>query len=127
MLAAAAKRTKRTLFDDPYRTLVSNSNKCNHNNIKKPTVFASLHSKLWMTMSSNARPLGGRVTLFFFLVSYMSTNTFDFQCLSNMSFPLAKSFHLLQQFRLLLYVVLVIAATLREVPMSSLGTARLCW
>ena len=35
MLAAAAKRTKRTLFDDPYRTLVSNSNKSNNNNIKK--------------------------------------------------------------------------------------------
>ena len=35
MLAAAAKLTKRTLFDDPYRTLVSNSNKSNNNNIKK--------------------------------------------------------------------------------------------
>ena len=66
MLAAAAKRTKRTLFDDPYRTLVSNSNKSNNNNIKikKPTACASFHEKLWMTMSWNARPLGGRVTLF---------------------------------------------------------------
>ena len=72
MLAAVAKRAKRTLFDDPYRTLVSNSNKCNHNNIKKPTVFASLHSKLWMTMSSNARPLGGRVTMFLSLFSLLN-------------------------------------------------------
>ena len=31
---------------------------------KKPTVSASVHSQLWMTMSWNARPLGERVTKF---------------------------------------------------------------
>ena len=65
MLAAVAKRAKLTFFDDPYRSLASNSNKSKKKNIKKPTVSASVHSKLWMTMSWNARPLGERDTMFF--------------------------------------------------------------
>ena len=64
MLAAVAKRTKLAFFDDPYRSLASNSNKSKKKNIKKPTVSASVHSKLWMTMSWNARPLGERDTMF---------------------------------------------------------------
>ena len=66
MLAAVAKRAKLAFFDDPYRSLASNSNKSKKKNIKKPTVSASVHSKLWMTMSWNARPLGERETMFFF-------------------------------------------------------------
>ena len=58
MLAAVAKRAKLAFFDDLYGSLASNSN------IKKPTVSASVHSKLWMTMFWNARPFGERDTLF---------------------------------------------------------------
>ena len=66
MLAAVAKRTKLAFFDDAYRSLASNSNKSKKKNIKKPTVSASVHSKLWMTMSWNARPLGERDTFLCF-------------------------------------------------------------
>ena len=51
-------------FDDPYRSLASNSNKSKKENIKRSTVSAGVHSKLWMTMSWNARPLGERDTMF---------------------------------------------------------------
>ena len=67
MLAAVAKRAQLTFFDDPYGSLASNSNKSKKKNNKKPTVSASVHSKLWMTISWNARPLGERDTLFFTL------------------------------------------------------------
>ena len=66
MLAAVAKRAKLAFFDDLYRCLASNSNKAKKKNIKKPTVSASVHSKLWMTMFWNARPLGERDTMFLF-------------------------------------------------------------
>ena len=66
MLAAVAKRAQLTFFDDPYGSLASNSNKSKKKNNKKPTVSASVHSKLWMTISWNARPLGERDTLFFY-------------------------------------------------------------
>ena len=46
MLAAVAKRAKLAFFDDPYKSLASNSNKSKKKNIKKPTVSASVHSKL---------------------------------------------------------------------------------
>ena len=45
MPAALAKRTKLTFFDDPYRSLASNSNKSKKENTKRSTVSAGVHSK----------------------------------------------------------------------------------
>ena len=69
-------------FDDPYRSLASNSNKSKKENIKKPTVSASVHSKLWMTMSWNARPLGERDTMLYVLSVFL----IYFMCLHGMLF-----------------------------------------
>ena len=65
MLAAVAKRTKRTLFDELYISLASSSNKSKNKKTKKHTVSSSVHSHLWIKMSSNARPLGDHVTKVF--------------------------------------------------------------
>ena len=67
MLAAVAKRTKRTLFDEPYISLASSSNKSKNKKTKKHTVSSSVHSQLWMKMSWNARPLGDHVTMFMYV------------------------------------------------------------
>ena len=64
MLAAVVKRTKRTLFDEPYVSFASSSNKSKNKITKKHTVSSSVRSQLWMNMSSNARPLGDHVTMF---------------------------------------------------------------
>ena len=88
MLAAVAKRTKLTFFDDPYRSLASNSNKSKKKNIKKPTVSASVHSKLWMTMSWNARPFGERDAMFLphFVLPVLKETAHSSLCTSNGGF-----------------------------------------
>ena len=45
MLAAVAKRTKLAFFDDPYRSLASNSNKSKKKNIKKTHSFCQCASQ----------------------------------------------------------------------------------
>ena len=62
MLAAAAKRAKLAFFDDPYRSLASNSHKSKKKNIKKTYSFCKCAFQTLDDNVSNARPLGERDT-----------------------------------------------------------------